>query len=86
MRPLLAALLVLLLASPAAAERLVSMVSREEVSITSSFAGETLTLFGNVEPETGAAQKFVEGPYQVVITVTGPLLTWLRISPSSTVA
>jgi uncharacterized protein (TIGR02186 family) len=72
-RALLAALALLALAAPAQAERLVSMVSREEVAITSSFAGETLTLFGNVEPEAGAAQKFVEGPFNVVIVVTGPL-------------
>lgn len=73
MRSLLAALMLLACCAPAAAERLVSMVSREEVAITSSFIGETLTLFGNVEPDTGAAQRFVEGPYEIVITVTGPL-------------
>lgn len=69
----LLALLLVAFASPAGAERLVSQVSREEVSITSSFAGETLTLFGSIEPEVGAAQKFVEGPYHIIITVTGPL-------------
>ncbi len=62
-----------LLATPAGAEKLVSQVSRQEVSITSSFTGETLTLFGSIEPEPGAAQKYVEGPYHVIITVTGPL-------------
>ncbi|MDB5541845.1 MAG: hypothetical protein JWQ89_3572 [Devosia sp.] len=74
--PLKAGLLALLLAgfaSPAGAERLVSQVSQEEVSITSSFAGATLTLFGAIEPEAGAEQKFVEGPYHIIITVTGPL-------------
>lgn len=70
---LIAALLVLLAVTvPARAERLVSMVSREEVAITSSFTGETLTLFGNVEPEAGAAEKFVEGPYHIIVVVTGP--------------
>jgi uncharacterized protein (TIGR02186 family) len=73
MRPLLAALALLALTVPASAERLVSMVSREEVAITSSFSGETLTLFGNIEPEAGAAQKFVEGPFNIVIVITGPL-------------
>lgn len=73
MRLLLAAMMILALAAPAQAERLISMVSRDEVAITSSFSGETLTLFGNIEPEAGAAQKFVEGPYNIVITVTGPL-------------
>ncbi|HHY49867.1 MAG TPA: TIGR02186 family protein, partial [Alphaproteobacteria bacterium] len=51
MRTLLLAL-VLLLATvlPARAERLISAISRNDVSITSSFQGETLTFFGNVEP------------------------------------
>ena len=61
--------------APAQAERLVSMVSREEVAITSSFAGETLTLFGNVEPDVGAANTVITGPYHVIITITGPLQT-----------
>ena len=61
------------LVAPAGAEQLVSQVSSEEVAITSSFAGQTLTIFGSIEPEAGSEQKFVEGPYHVVITVTGPL-------------
>jgi uncharacterized protein (TIGR02186 family) len=61
------------LAFPVLAERLVSSISRPEVSITSSFQGETLTFFGNIEPEAGANQPFVEGPYHIVIVVTGPL-------------
>ena len=73
MRRLLLAALLVAFASPAGAERLVSQVSRDEVSITSSFAGETLTLFGSIEPEAGAIQRFVEGPYHMIITVTGPL-------------
>lgn len=65
--------LMLLAALPAQAERLVSTVSRGEVAITSSFSGEVLTLFGNIEPEAGAEQRFVEGPYHIIITITGPL-------------
>lgn len=61
------------LAGSADAEQLVTQVSSEEVAITSSFAGQTLTLFGSIEPETGSEQKYVEGPYHVVVTVTGPL-------------
>lgn len=72
-RLLLLALMLIALATPAAAERLVSQVSQDEVSITSSFAGATLTLFGSIEPEVGAAQRFVEGPYHIIITVEGPL-------------
>lgn len=75
MRPLLALLALLALTAPAEAERLVSMVSRDEVAITSSFAGETLTLFGNVEPDVGAADTAIQGPYNIIITVTGPLQT-----------
>lgn len=75
MRALLALAAFLAFAAPAQAERLVSMVSRDEVAITSSFAGETLTLFGNVEPDVGAADTAVQGPYHIIITVTGPLQT-----------
>lgn len=75
-----AALLVLtalavLPALPARAEKLVSTISRNEVLITSSFDGETLTLFGNIEPEPGAALPYVEGPFHVVVVVTGPVQT-----------
>jgi uncharacterized protein (TIGR02186 family) len=66
-------LFVLCAATPAQGEKLVSTVSNDEVSIASNFVGEKLTLFGNIEPEAGAAQKFVEGPFHVVIVITGPL-------------
>lgn len=69
----LALLMLLGVAAPAAAERLVSKVSRDEVSITSSFQGELLTLFGSIEPAAGSEQRYVEGPFHIVITVTGPL-------------
>ena len=62
-------------AAPAGAEQLVSQVSSDEVAITSSFSGETLTLFGSIEPETGSGQKYVEGPYHIIVAVTGPLQT-----------
>jgi uncharacterized protein (TIGR02186 family) len=62
-------------AMPADAEQLVSQVSSDEVAITSSFAGATLTLFGSIEPEPGATQRYVEGPYHIIVTVTGPLQT-----------
>jgi uncharacterized protein (TIGR02186 family) len=59
-------------ATGANAERLVSTLSTNLVQITSSFDGETLTMFGNIEPEAGAEQKFVEGPFHVVVVVVGP--------------
>lgn len=73
LKHLLALLAVLLFAMPAAAEQIVTQVSRGEVSITSSYQGETLTLFGQVQPAPGSGERFVTGPYHMVVTVTGPL-------------
>lgn len=71
MKRFLIALSLLLLAAPVAAERLVSALSTQQVLITSSFDGATLSLFGSIEPDTpeGAAT----GPYNVIAIVTGPL-------------
>ncbi len=70
---LLAALMLLTgLALPAQAQRLISTLSEQEISIDSTFAGESLTLFGNVEPEIGASDNSVEGPFDIIITVQGP--------------
>ena len=69
----LAILLVLIGQGAARAQQLVTQVSRDEVAITSSYTGETLTLFGTVAPETGSGEKHVEGPFHLVITITGPL-------------
>ena len=71
MRWALATLLVLAACLPVLAERLVFAVSRNEVAITSSFDGDMLTLFGNIEPDLGATER-LSGPYHVVIVVTGP--------------
>jgi uncharacterized protein (TIGR02186 family) len=54
----------------ARAEGLVSTVSNPNIAITSSFDGETLSLFGNVEPDEG--QQSVKGPFDIIIVVTGP--------------
>lgn len=54
----------------ARAEDLVSAVSSPSIAITSSFDGETLSLFGNVEPDPG--KTGVKGPFDVVIVITGP--------------
>jgi uncharacterized protein (TIGR02186 family) len=75
MKPLLllAVLLALLASATAArAERVVSSVSNTTISISSSFDGETLTFFGNIEPDIGAADRAVSGPFNVVIVVSGP--------------
>jgi uncharacterized protein (TIGR02186 family) len=70
---LLVAIVLALTIAPAQAERVVSSVSNANISISSSFDGETLTFFGNVEPDIGAADKAVSGPYNVVVVVIGPL-------------
>ena len=62
----------LVLVLPAAAQRLAGALSQYQISVTSNFVGQTLTLFGNVEPPIGAAGEPVEGPFQVVVVVTGP--------------
>ena len=60
------------LAGPAGAERLVSQVSNETVEITSSFSGERMSFFGAIIPDAGSDQKYVEGPFHVVVVVLGP--------------
>lgn len=75
MRPLRATVLAAafaLFASGAGAERLVSTLSNDTIQITSSFDGETLSMFGNIEPDSGAEDKFVTGPFHVVIVIMGP--------------
>ena len=71
-RLLWATLVALLLATPAAAERLVSQVSNETIEITSSFDGERMNFFGSIAPDAGSEDKFVTGPFHVVIVVLGP--------------
>ncbi|MCB1340582.1 MAG: TIGR02186 family protein [Pseudooceanicola sp.] len=68
MRALL--LLLLLLASPLRAEEVVLGLSRDTVSITTSFDGSEILIFGAVKRE----EPIPEGePLQVIITVTGPM-------------
>ena len=61
-----------LVTAPAAAQRLASDLSERQIEVTSNFVGQTLTLFGNVEPALGAADQPVKGPFQAIIVVTGP--------------
>ncbi len=69
----LALMLVVLMAgaAPAAAERLASTVSTPNVQITSSFDGAVLSLFGNIESDAPGA--VLDGPYNVIVVITGPL-------------
>ena len=71
MRRTVLALLLMLAASPAGAEKLASTVSSSTVQITSSFDGATLSLFGTIEPDIQGAA--LTGPYNVVVVITGPL-------------
>jgi uncharacterized protein (TIGR02186 family) len=65
---LLAAAAALLLAGPAAAERLVTSLSNHRVLVTSNFTGVELVLFGTIERDAAT----VPGGYDIVATVTGP--------------
>lgn len=72
-RVLIAICALMLLVLPAgAAVRLVSGVSNDTIQITSSFDGERLTFFGTIAPEAGSAERYVEGPFDVVIVILGP--------------
>ena len=64
------ALLLMLLATPACAERLVISVSNHRVLVTSSYTGIDLVLFGSVERDQGSPAR--PRGYDVVVTVTGP--------------
>jgi uncharacterized protein (TIGR02186 family) len=61
-------------AAPAAAERLVTSISRHQVSVNSNFTGTSIVLFGTVEPDTPTARRRVTG-YDLVVTVSGPKQT-----------
>jgi uncharacterized protein (TIGR02186 family) len=69
---LLLAACLALAATAAHAERVVANLSTDLIEITSSYDGERITFFGSIEPQAGAGQRFVEGPFHVVIVVTGP--------------
>ncbi|WDR00835.1 TIGR02186 family protein [Devosia sp. J2-20] len=71
-RFLVIVILTALLISSAHAERLVSQLSNDSVEITSSFDGERMTFFGTIAPDAGSDQKFVTGPFHVVVVVLGP--------------
>jgi uncharacterized protein (TIGR02186 family) len=55
---------------PAAAERLVTSISRHQVLVNSNFAGTSIVLFGTVEPDSPTARRRATG-YDLVVTVTG---------------
>lgn len=56
------------------AQSVVGGISAKQVAITSNFAGEKITIFGNVEQQAGTMVPDVQEPYDIVIVVTGPLI------------
>jgi len=62
--------LIIGLAPPAAAERLVTSLSEHRVMVTSSFNGSEVVLFGGIERDTGVLP--LRGNYDVAVTVIGP--------------
>jgi uncharacterized protein (TIGR02186 family) len=75
MKRLLGTAVALLIAAtaPASAERLIVSVSRHQVRVNSSFDGTQIVLFGSVERDAQTVQR--RGPYDIVVTVTGPKQT-----------
>ena len=64
-----AALFLLVLALPAAAEEVIAGLSQNRVSITTSFDGSEILIFGAVKREAPIAP---ENPLHVMITISGP--------------
>ncbi len=59
-------------AVPALAVQVVSTLSNTTIDITSSFDGERLTFFGTISPDIGSGERYVEGPFHVVVAIVGP--------------
>ena len=64
------ALALLLLAGPARAEEVVAALSQDRVSISTSFDGSEILVFGAVKRVAPAPEG--EGPLGVIVTVAGP--------------
>lgn len=62
--------IVVALASPAQAEKLISTLSTSRVLISSNFTGADVVLFGSVERDGQTVSR--RGGYDIVVTVTGP--------------
>ena len=57
-------------AQPAAAERLITSISRHQVLVNSSFTGTQIVLFGTIEPDPPTAR--LRSSYDLVVTLLGP--------------
>ena len=65
-------LMMLLMASPALAQRLAGGLSDIRVRVMSDFIGQDLTLFGNIEPNFFDTTLPDQSAFQIVVVVTGP--------------
>lgn len=63
------------LVSNANAQRLAAASSDPQISINSTFAGEEITFFGNIENDFDPSAGRVTNNYHIVITVSGPTST-----------
>lgn len=72
-RTTLVLMLIALLAVPTSAQRLAGALTERQIEVTSDFVGQTLTLFGNIEPAIGMSDRPVQGPFQVIVVVAGPV-------------
>ena len=62
-------------ADRACGERLIVSVSNHRVTVTSSYAGEELVLFGSVERDSNSNAAAGHENYDLVVTVSGPRAT-----------
>lgn len=78
-RTLLAISVLALLPAPAAAERLITVLSTHLVLIASNFTGAEVVLFGSVERDAQTVAR--RGGYDIVVTAIGPrqdVATWRK--------
>ena len=67
---MLAASVMILLAKPVFAERVVMAISSENVAINSNFSGTDITVFGSIERDRASISR--PGEYDVVVVFKGP--------------
>ncbi len=58
--------------TPSFAQRIISALTDKEISIDQGFSGDSLTIFGNIEPQIGAKTPYIEGPFSIIVTIKGP--------------
>ncbi len=60
--------------SMALSQRIISALSDKEILIDQGFTGETLTIFGNIEPNIGAKKEYLVGPFSIAVIIQGPVI------------